>query len=94
MAVIACFGHLVPKPTYFRSVGTKRRACSNCLSTCGPPGGYLSQVLRHEWVTDSGKLPPVQHYSGSSSQWVGDADAHTTEQAQVLTALKKQVSPA
>lgn len=65
-----------------------------CLNKHAPSDGCCFQVLRHEWVTDSGRLPAVQHYSDSSIQLMGDSDVHATEQAQVLTALKRQVSPA
>jgi hypothetical protein len=77
-------------PQCVRQMSCLQQVLEYLYSVCG----CRLQVLRHEWVTDSGKLPPVQHYSGSSSQWVGGADAHSTEQAQVLTALKKQVSSA
>jgi hypothetical protein len=45
------------------------------------------QVLSHDWVTDSGKLPAVHQASSQS----GAAEAQAKETGQALTALKKQV---
>lgn len=49
----------------------------------------MLQVLRHEWVTDGGKLPAVQPYCETCSH-SGSGEAKAKEQ--VLTALKKQAS--
>lgn len=46
-------------------------------------------MLCHDWVTDSGRLPAVQHFSDGCSQ-LGAGEGHIMEN--VLTALKKQVS--
>lgn len=84
----------------------KRTAGSSCILQPGAGGqcawslhvhhtnktaGCCSQVLCHQWVTDSGRLPAVQHFSDACSQ-LGAGEGHTMEH--VLTALKKQVSAA